>query len=201
MDAFQWAGVGSSLLQIIILLVFYGDQVYVSDLLARVVPYKVVITVFVFAQAALFCMYLYRTRHEQLTASLLGLTSIVTYITGWIMLSIQWNDSSNAHRAGAGIFMFGIGATVLLMTALCRKHMIPAVAMAVLFLFGLVCGIAFVFRFYAEGEDAWIFEHWSFIAAICIQMIFFSLKSPSPLPAVVYSSMPRIEPSHIQRAV
>lgn len=204
MDWVQVAAVLSSFTGIVLSSVYYDiyghpNKVFVSDVLFDLVSYKVLMTVFVCAQAVFAMLFSFRFADVAVWYVCAMALTVSATLSGWVLLNSVFKspdgETSNVHNIGALLFMVGSGLFSALLVLSVRLRvlivlqceatmdfggLLSACALVSLILCASFC-IAFIFRHNDYATTAWAYEHASLISLPLTHFFFFLVESPNPL--------------------
>lgn len=199
LDSYQVAVNAIGIVQLLFIGLYFGSygqpgDKYVSDLLFEIVPYKVLMTVFVGVQCVFCFMFVVRLMHALPVLFWIQIVSIVACLVGWITLNTKYlsddGKTSDTHKYGTLVFMLGMGLYFVCMMYAIRSFLIHvsrdvlraviAYLVVALFLTTIALGIVFVVGLFDGIPNAWVYEHSAFMAIVLAHIAFFSLESPNP---------------------
>jgi hypothetical protein len=198
-DYFQMGALLIFIVEVIFIGVYYNDygvpsEMYVSDILFEVLPYKVLMTIFVVCQTMISLMFVSRAFAYSKFFFTLMAFSITICLAGWIALNTAYKDNDgkvgDTHTYGTIVFMAGcVLYTILLLytirykiAGICQFGWDNVLALLVLILMVLtvIFGAIFVASLVSDSTDAWLFEHTAFMVAVLAHIFFFSIETPNP---------------------
>ncbi len=201
-DTFDWIQLSALLIctvEMVFIAVYFNDYgkptgMYVSDILFKVVPYKVMMTVFVVFQTMFSLMFAFRFYNHMKIYFLSMTFAVVSCLCGWITLNFKYNTDegvvSDTHKGGTLLFMIGSAAYFMLLIFMIRKNIMSAcqlevkhiisILILILTILCIVFSLIFISALMNGGTDAWKYEHSAFLALVIAHIFFFFLESPNP---------------------
>jgi hypothetical protein len=211
LDSYQAAAIVLGGIQVIFISVYFGsNSTFVSDLLFQVVPYRVLMTLFVVVQCVFCFMFVCRLFRTLRWLFYVQTVAIVACIVGWIVLNTKYmladGTTSDVHKYGTLVFMMGMIAYFACLVYSIRSDLAghnplrSALAYTVIALLvtTFALGMVFVVGLFDGNPDAWVFEHSSFLTIALAHMAFFVLESPDPWLAADEPADPQYTPIRIQ---
>lgn len=201
-DTHDWIQISALIIfvvELIFIAVYFNDYgkptgMYVSDILFEVMPYKVLMTIFVVCQTTFSLMFIYRTFNTKKAYFIIMSLAVFVCLSGWIALNTEYRNTDgevgDTHTYGTIIFMAGcVMYTILLLYTIRYKILgihklqienILAVLVLLLMILCVIFGSIFIAALMNEGKDAWLFEHAAFMVEVMAHIFFFSIETPNP---------------------
>jgi hypothetical protein len=199
LDSFQITALVVQTIEALFIGVYFGAygvmyNKYVSDLLFEVIPYRVLMTLFVVLQAALVFAFICRLYSERFVLFGFQAFFLVLTIVGWITLNAQYlaadGSTSATHKIGTVLFMLGMGAyfvcllyVIWPLATQCGTNAVGCglfYSVVLCVCLTLVLGSVFTSALLSGGTDGYVYEHASFLTAVLAHIGFFLLESLNP---------------------
>jgi len=185
LDAYQTTAVTIGCIEVIFIGVYYntygeGSEMYVSDILFAVLPYKILMSIFVGLQSIMCFLFVCRVYSQSLFLFWAEVCSLVACIVGWATLNSKYlqadGETSDVHRYGTLVFMIGMISYFLLLVYTTKTVLMnigrdfwpgfTVILILLLLLVTLTMGIIFIYCLFNDIPDGWIFEHTAFMTVV-----------------------------------
>jgi hypothetical protein len=206
-DLVQLAALLICTTELVFISVYYNDHgiptgMYVSDILFEILPYKILMSIFVAFQALFsFCFALRLYTHMKCYFICMTV-SVVVCLCGWATLNVEYlteeGATSDVHKYGTVFFMIGCVAYSALLLIMIRHKLLKILHCGVEGILGLcvfflmllcvVFGAIFLNALMNGSTDAWIYEHTSFMTLVLAHIFFFCLETPNPWTPIVLTN-------------
>lgn len=199
LDTYQVAALVIQAIEVVFIGVYFGSYgrssgMYVSDLLFDMMPYKVLMTVFVILQAIICSLFVCRLLISNRILFFVEIIALAACVIGWITLNTMYltpdGKTSDTHKYGTLVFMMGmVGYFTFMLFSIrtlatawgsdffgfCLFYWIM-----VLLLVTFILGCVFVSYIFNDDSGGYVFEHSAFMTMVLAHFFFFILESPNP---------------------
>lgn len=218
LDNFQLTAIVICVAELVFISVYFNDYgkptgMYVSDILFEVLPYKVVMTIFVGLQTVFSILFACRLYSKMILFFYSMIISVIFCLSGWIALNVEYltdeGKTSDTHKFGTIFFMLGcITYSSLLVYTIRFKifailqfkiESILSTLVLILLLACIALGSVFMAALISDGSNAWVFEHTSFMTLVLAHTFFFTIETPNPMkPLDINTSQNKYIPVHAE---